>query len=36
MSSDEQNEQVEDIVAWGNRKDNYYQESSNEYSEIEE
>ena len=23
-------------MAWGNRKDNYYQDSSNEYSEIAE
>ncbi len=23
-------------MAWGKRKDNYYQDSSNEYSELEE
>lgn len=34
--SESEEEEVEDIMAWGNRKENYYQASEEEYSELSE
>jgi len=36
QDSDEESEEVEDVMAWGNKKDNYYKDSENEYSSLEE
>jgi len=36
QKEDSDDEQVEDVMAWGNRKENYYQQSESEYSELEE
>ncbi len=33
---DSEDEEVEDVMAWGSRKENYYQQSESEYSELEE
>jgi cation transport regulator ChaB len=34
--SDDQSEEVEDVMAWGSSKQNYYKDSDNEYSSLEE
>jgi hypothetical protein len=34
--NDSEDEQVEDVMAWGSKKENYYQNSESEYSELEE
>ncbi len=36
QKEDSDDEQVEDVMAWGSRKENYYQQSESEYSELEE
>jgi hypothetical protein len=33
---DSEDEEVEDVMAWGSKKENYYQQSESEYSELEE
>lgn len=34
--NDSDEEEVEDVMAWGNRKENYYQQSESEYSQLDE